>query len=462
MDDSTAPLPSDPRDELIAKQAAIIAGLEARIRELQAIIDQLNRGAKRQSAPFSKGTPKSNPKKPGRKPGSDYGTPPAFRAMPEPSPADQVIDVPAPDVCPGCGDRSAGVESIDEQVQRDIEVRTVIRRFKIKVCKCGKCGRIRRGKHPLQTSSATGCCASQVGPLARSAMAFMNKSLGLSMGKIASLFTTLWDLHITRGGVCNAIVSLGDKCRNAYRSILQAVRDASEVTPDETGWRVGGLRVWLHAAAAKDAVAYAIDPARGKQATDRLIGQDYRGTMTHDGWSPYDRYTSATHQQCLAHLIRRCSEMLEIARGGAVIFPRKIKKILQHALTLRNQRNEGKRSLRSTRIHAGKLKKQIHIQCKTRKSNRANQRMARFLKRHADELFTFLRRENVDATNWRGEHAIRGAVVNRKVWGGNRTWRGAETQMVLMSVINTLHLRGISKIEWLQKIALNQNPPMLA
>jgi transposase len=43
----------------------------------------------------------------------------------------------------------------------------------------------------------------------------------------------------------------------------------------------------------------------------------------------------------------------------------------------------------------------------------------------------------VQATNWRAEQAIRPAVVNRKHWGGNRTWHGADTQQVLMSVIRT-------------------------
>jgi hypothetical protein len=42
-------------------------------------------------------------------------------------------------------------------------------------------------------------------------------------------------------------------------------------------------------------------------------------------------------------------------------------------------------------------------------------------------LFTFLRHPGLDATNWRGEHAMRYAVVNRKVWGGNRTYRGPTT-----------------------------------
>src|ERR1700689_1311175 len=184
MDDLvTDDSPVDPRGARIAQLEGQLASALQRIAELEDIINKLQRGNKRQASPFSKGPPKLNPKPPGRKAGDGYGTPPVFRAMPESSPADQVIDVPPPPVCPGCGDASEpGVESTDEQVQRDIEIRTVVRRFKIQVCRCPRCGRRRRGRHRLQTSTATGCCASQVGPLARGAMVYMNKTLGLSLG----------------------------------------------------------------------------------------------------------------------------------------------------------------------------------------------------------------------------------------------------------------------------------------
>ena len=43
----------------------------------------------------------------------------------------------------------------------------------------------------------------------------------------------------------------------------------------------------------------------------------------------------------------------------------------------------------------------------------------------------------IEPTNWKAEQAIRPAVVNRKVWGGNRTVAGARAQSVLMSVIET-------------------------
>ena len=43
----------------------------------------------------------------------------------------------------------------------------------------------------------------------------------------------------------------------------------------------------------------------------------------------------------------------------------------------------------------------------------------------------------VEATNWLAEQAIRPAVVNRKVWGGNRTESGAKAQGILSSVWQT-------------------------
>ena len=40
------------------------------------------------------------------------------------------------------------------------------------------------------------------------------------------------------------------------------------------------------------------------------------------------------------------------------------------------------------------------------------------------------------------ERAIRGMVIARKVWGGNRTWEGARTQQILVSVLRTCWQQG--------------------
>jgi hypothetical protein len=48
--------------------------------------------------------------------------------------------------------------------------------------------------------------------------------------------------------------------------------------------------------------------------------------------------------------------------------------------------------------------------------------------------------------------------VNRKVWGGNRTWRGAATQGRMASVIRTAAQQGIDVVAFLVALARAPNP----
>ena len=63
--------------------------------------------------------------------------------------------------------------------------------------------------------------------------------------------------------------------------------------------------------------------------------------------------------------------------------------------------------------------------------------------------FWFLIDPTIQATNHWAERAIRPAVVNRKVWGGNRTWPGARAQSILMSVIQTCGQRAVDPFDFL-------------
>ncbi len=81
-----------------------VVQLSAANEKLRKEITELKRAGKRQAAPFSKGTRRTNPKRPGRKPGMgffSYRTPPSPDEVTEPP-----VDVPVTtDTCPGCGGR---------------------------------------------------------------------------------------------------------------------------------------------------------------------------------------------------------------------------------------------------------------------------------------------------------------------------------------------------------------------
>jgi transposase len=79
-----------------------------------------------------------------------------------------------------------------------------------------------------------------------------------------------------------------------------------------------------------------------------------------------------------------------------------------------------------------------------------------------DAVFSFLFDPTLDATNWRAEHALRPAVVTRKMCGGgNRTRRGAQTQQVLASLLRTAQQRGLDTTETLTRLLQAPKPVVL-
>jgi transposase len=426
-----------------------IAELESRLAALEATVEQLRRGGKRQAAPFSKGPPRPDPKKPGRKSGEDYGIK-ARRAVPPRF--DEVHEAELPCACPACGSRRVEHDQTALQYQAEIPRRVIYRQFNVQVGHCRDCGKRLQGRHALQTSDALGACASQLGSDAQAAAVYLNKVAGLSHGKVRAFFKSLFGIDLSRSGSCQAALRAGRRCEGNYQAIVARVRSARRVVPDETGWRIGGLGAWLHALATPDAVAYAIDRRRGFDAAAAVLGEDYAGAMTHDGWAPYLRFWRASHQACLGHLLRRCRDLLQTATRGAVVFPRRVKAILKEALAVRDDRDAGRLTSRQAAAGADQLDARMHKLLRPVKTCGANERFARHLWKNRSHLFTFLRHPDLDATNWRAEQALRPAVVNRKVWGGNRTDAGARAQSVLMSVLQTARLLGHDSTHFLSRL----------
>jgi transposase len=425
-----------------------VADLESQVERLTRLLERQQRAGKRQAAPFAKGPPRPNPKKPGRQPGQDYGTK-AHR--PPPERIDVVHEAPLPEACPDCGGPVAETH-VDHQYQVEIPRRPTHRQFNVHVGYCRGCRRRVQGRHPLQTSDALGACASQLGPDTQAAVVELNKSAGLSHGKVSRTLKSLFGIALTPGGSVHTVLRAARRCQPVYDTIRQTVARSPWIVPDETGWHVGGWGAWLHALVSAKATAYVIDPTRSGAVAERVIGAGYAGVMIHDGWSPYDNFEQARHQQCLGHLLRRCREMLQGATGGAVRFPRRIKGLLQAALDLRDRHAAGQVSAHGLAVARGRLDNQLADAIFPPKSNAANERLAQHLWAHRNDLLTFLREPGLDATNWRAELAIRFGVILRKVWGGSRTWAGARAQSVLMSVWRTCWQQGRSAVDFLSQL----------
>jgi transposase len=408
--------------------------MKARIAQLEGALERARRDGKRQAAPFSKGEPRKQPRRPGRKPGQEHG-PSAWRQPPDH--VDEVVAVALPERCPHC-DGSVEPVRTAEPFQAELpEVKPHVTRFDIEIGRCRDCGRRVQGRHERRTSDALGAAASQVGPRAKALSAHLNKGVGASYEKVQKLYDVACGLHLTRRALCRATDRLARSAEPTYQALVEHVRAAPVVAPDETGWKVSGHLEWLWAFVTPTVTVYAIQSGRGYDQAVAVLGEDYAGTLARDGWAPYRKFVLAEHQTCLAHLDRRCSELLETAQRGAARVPHAVQRILHRALDLRDRRDAGTITDHGLLVAVGRLHSDFDRLLESQPAVDANRRLVAHLRKERQAMFTFLADPDVPATNWPAEQAIRPAVVTRKICGGNRTWNGARTQQVIASVLRT-------------------------
>jgi Transposase IS66 family len=108
---------------------------------------------------------------------------------------------------------------------------------------------------------------------------------------------------------------------------------------------------------------------------------------------------------------------------------------LLDGLALRDQRDEDVIDAEEFGLKFTELERRTDELLGMSPTNEPNRRLHGHLRAERRHMFTFLTAPGVQATNWRAEQAPRPAVVNRKSWGGNRSWAGAHTEQIAISVI---------------------------
>lgn len=195
---------------------------------------------------------------------------------------------------------------------------------------------------------------------------------------------------------------------------------------------------------------FKITRGRGRGDAEALIGREYGGTIVRDGWIAYraaGAFPNARSQTCLAHLLRRIGDLLDLEPDQAAVrWLVALRKLLRRAIRIRDRRDAAVIGPHGLMVAIGQVESQIDKLLDVSLSHAGSRRLLAHLRRERHALFTFLHRDAVPATNFLAEQAIRPAVVNRKMSGGNNTPLGARTQEVLMTVLHTARKRGVDAI----------------
>lgn len=430
------------------------ASLRSENTALRKALEDERRAGKRQASPFSRGIRNPDPKKPGRRPGGSRSR----RSIP--AQIDRKVVVPPLLMCPQCAG-AVRLGTVVRQYQVDLPpIRPTTTEFEIHRGVCTRCGRMVQGRDPEQISSATGEVGGvQIGPQVIALAAHLNKVCGVSYERIAEIFGQVFGLDLERSTIARALLRLGRKSEATYRQLIEAIRGSPVVYPDETGWRVGGEKAWLWAVTTLTATVYLIERGRGFPEASKILGEAYAGVIGADGWAPYRRFTKAQRQTCLAHLLRRCRELLEVPPNvDCAAYVGEIKSVLQQALALRDQRVDEQISDHGFRSRRGRLEAKLDRLIDDPDLHDESIRFALHLLNNRDAILLFLYRSDIDATNFRAEQAIRPAVINRKTSGGNRTPAGATAQAVLMSILRTCRQRSLNALSIFTEIMRSPTP----
>jgi transposase len=282
--------------------------------------------------------------------------------------------------------------------------------------------------------------------------AMLKNKVGVSYGDIETIYKDFFGISLTRGGAAQITLRVANRSRAAYGGIQIVIRRSRICYPDETGWKVAGLLQWMWVWVCRTATLFTIRPSRGFDVPEEVLGAYWRGKLIHDGWAVYNRLEEAFHQQCLGHIQRRCEGILETAVKGAVRFPRAVLKLLCDSFSLRDRRDAGEISSHGLAVATGRLEARLEDLLCWNLSNPTNIRLANHLDNHQDELLFFLKNPDIEATSWPADQAIRPAVVNRKVFGGNRDPAGARAQEILSSIFATCVKRGVSAFDYLSRV----------
>jgi transposase len=427
----------------IAELEEIVRRLQAENQALRDQLDQANRKAARQAAPFRRPDSKKIPDGLKKKPGRPKGHPGAHRQVPDR--VDEHVDVPIAG-CPGCGGAVTEVEAVEQFIEEIPLVRPTVTRLVTYRGHCGSCGEV-TSTHPLQTSTATGAAKVQLGPNARAWAIALNKQFGLTTRKTCRVLKRLVGLTLSPGGLALAAQRTAAKVAPSYDRLVQDVRNAPAVFADETSWYVGGPGHWLWTFTTRDATAYHVDRSRGRQVVLDMLGEGFAGVLVSDCLASYESLPYRAHK-CIAHHQKAIAEARQRPDTPDKGHLDQWKLLFTMVIALwKHRATLGEEEFARQRGHLEHWLDRLLSEERTQPGDLAIQRR---IGKRRDSVLGCLDDPAAEPTNNRAERSLRDVgVIARKLSCGNKTEAGKAAWERLTSLAVTCQQRGHDFVSWL-------------
>lgn len=354
-----------------------------------------------------------------------------------------------PDACDGCGERLRRRDLLPEpeRIQKlDIpEIRLLVHEFRIHSAICPCCEATTKARRPEAANE------SKVGPEMRALLVYLVGRLQCSRRDALEFLADVLGAELSLGLISKIEDQVSTALEPVYAKAKAAVQDAPVVHADETSWSIGGIPSWLWVATTGHIACFHIDPRRGREAANELLGDRDGKVTVSDRWVAYARL--GCRQICWAHLERNAMALLERGENASQVgvrvltFVRIMFKLWHRFLDDEIGRREVRRQIKAFgNVLLRDLEESLPGMGKVAR------RFTKGLLKVREHLFTFTEIEDVEPTNNLAERDIRRGVMWRRRSLGVQSQRGARFVERMLTVVVSLRAQGRSVYGFLRQL----------
>ena len=387
----------------------------------------------------------------GRKPGGQLGHVGKSRTLLPVERMDHVIAY-RPTVCRHCAAKLDAQSSRlvgRHQVAELPVVAVTLSEHQSFACRCECCGKETRGSIPAEIAAST------TGPRLSAAIGLFGAWVKGSRRAVAEVVADVLGCPIALGSISAREAELSQALAQPYEQLVTRVAAAPVKYVDETGWKLHGKSRWLFVAATGRESIFRIEKSRTYPAFLRLLGEQVsdkpaEGVICSDRFGIYDLWPLKRRGLCWAHLKR--DFVASVERGGqgetvghqALDITAKVFALWRGFRDHRLTREALRRGIAPVRMQMRELLK-TGRQCGQKKTAG----LCRSLLKREKAMWRFVRTPGLEPTNNLAERMLRPAVIWRKKSFGSHSQGGCVYVQRMLSVIQTLRLRGQNVLEYL-------------
>ena len=436
------PAPPVPESLRCREHEARILALETRLRDLE----------DRMKPPPPKRPHEPQPPAPakvatGKTRGAQPGHPPHLKSFLPSERVKAVVDH-APSRCASCAKSLAAIPNGADPKRHQVAEPPAIlaeiteHRGHSRTCPCG---------HTTRAAIPADVRKSGLGPRLTGAAIYFAGSHGMSKRGIEEVFEAMFGVPVALGTISNLEREAAAALEPAYREARRAVADAPVKNVDETGWKQGGLKRWLWAAATKTAAVFLIHPRRNLDALTHLLGK-LSGILVSDRWVVYDDWPEERRQLCWAHVKRNWEKRIELGGEAEELGERWLagqKKVFE----LWHRFKDGKctrEALQTDMTAAVESLGEVLLEGSYSRDASLSAYCQR-LQVKFPMYWLFTSAEGVEPTNNHAERVQRRAVLWRRKSFGCASQAGCRFVERILTVVGTLRLQGRNALEFLSR-----------